>query len=251
MNAQVGRFQIPVGESYLRYSKGDRDNPFITNTVGGTWWWDEGVKLYGSDARNRFGYVASLTDGETPQDWGLDDGDQFTLKLFVNPTSWLYLSTSVLYSGAMGDDENPAQAALWLGETWATGFGANTGSPSWVDGRIVPAGPGRLDHTLYLGADAVLTHPAGGAALALLRELRDRLARREPLRPPPPLLDRRAGARGPAGVARAAPFYVAVRANGLGTYDDDEGYVLDIRTTTRSATTCARSTPTRSCSAGT
>ena len=26
-----------------------------------------------------------------------------------------------------------------------------------------------------------------------------------------------------------APFYVAVRANGLGTYDDDRGYLLDVR----------------------
>jgi hypothetical protein len=26
-------------------------------------------------------------------------------------------------------------------------------------------------------------------------------------------------------------FYLALRANGVGTYDDDEGYLLDIRTT--------------------
>src|SRR5262245_595916 len=65
MNAQVGRFQIPLGENYLRFSKGYRDNPFISNTVGGPWYWDEGVRLYGHDASGRFGYVASVSNGET------------------------------------------------------------------------------------------------------------------------------------------------------------------------------------------
>jgi hypothetical protein len=47
LNFQVGRFQIPVGEAYLRYSQGYADQPFITNPVGGPWWWDEGVRFYG------------------------------------------------------------------------------------------------------------------------------------------------------------------------------------------------------------
>ncbi len=226
---QLGRFQIPVGENYLRFSKGARDNAFISNTVAGAWWVDEGVKLYGSDERGRFGYVASLTNGETPRDFGLDAGDQYTLKLYANPTSWLHLSVSGLYSGPMGDDESPAEAALWLGESWARGFGSGSSLPSFVDGVARPDGPGRLDDTRYLGADAVLTHPAGarlwlsygnyeidssGPALydrslhGWIAELvlEARLVR--------PELDR---------------FYLALRANGLGTYDADEGYLLDVR----------------------
>ena len=65
LNAQVGRFQIPLGENYLRFSKGYRDNPFISNTVGGPWWWDEGVRVYGQESRGRFGYVASISNGDT------------------------------------------------------------------------------------------------------------------------------------------------------------------------------------------
>jgi hypothetical protein len=228
-NVQLGRFQIPVGENYLRFSKGARDNPFISNTVAGAWWWDEGVKLYGADARGRYGYVASLTNGETPRDFGLDGGDQYTLKLFVNPAPWLHLSVSGLYSGGMGDDESPANAALWLGESWARGFGSGSPLPNFVNGVALPDGPGRLDDTLYLGADAVFTHPAGarlwlsygsyaidssGPAVydrTLHGWIAELVLEGRLLRP------------------ELARFYLALRANGLGTYDADEGYLLDVR----------------------
>jgi hypothetical protein len=231
LNAQLGRFQIPVGEAYLRYSRGARDNPFLSNAVAGAWWWDEGVKLYGSDARGRFGYVASLTNGETPRDFGLDGGDQYTLKLFANPASWLHLSASALYSGGMGDDGDPAQAALWLGESWATGFGANSRAPNWVDGALVPDGPGHLDSTLYLGADAVLTHPRGARLWLSYGSY-------EIDSSGPGLYDRRLHGwlaelvlEGRLASPELRAFYLALRANGVGTYDAGEGYLLDIRTT--------------------
>ena len=37
LNFQVGRFQIPVGETYLRYSQGEASKPFMTHPVGGPW----------------------------------------------------------------------------------------------------------------------------------------------------------------------------------------------------------------------
>ena len=85
LNAQVGRFQIPVGENYLRFGRGAADNPFLTNPVGGRGWWDEGVRVYGSGAEDRLGYVASVTDGETPFDEDADSDPQLTLKLFARP----------------------------------------------------------------------------------------------------------------------------------------------------------------------
>jgi hypothetical protein len=229
VNVQLGRFQIPVGEGYLRYSKGARDNPFVTNAVGTPWWWDEGLKLYGSDARSRFGYVASLTNGETRRDFGLDEGDQYTVKLYANPTSWLHLSGSALWSGPMGSDSDPAQAALWLGESWAQQFGSFSRRPSFIRGRAVPDGPGRIDSTFYIGADAVLTHPAG-ARLWLSYGSYE--------------IDWRGGSRydqrlhtwlaelvleGRLASPELRAFYLAVRANGLGGYDSARGYLLDTR----------------------
>src|SRR5262245_7602167 len=99
MNAQVGRFQIPLGENYLRFSKGYRDNPFISNTVGGPWYWDEGVRFYGKDASGRFGYVASISNGETDFNHDTNTDPQGTLKLYTDPWPWLHLSVSGLASG--------------------------------------------------------------------------------------------------------------------------------------------------------
>jgi hypothetical protein len=230
LNAQIGRFQIPVGENYLRFSKGARDNPFISNTVAGVWWWDEGLKLYGSEERGRFGYIASVTNGETADDIGLDDGDQYTLKLFVNPTSWLHLSVSGLHSGRMGSEEVPAEAALWFGEGWAAAFGSLSRQPNVVDGRLVPDGPGRLRGVTYYGADAVLTHPAG-ARLWLS------YGNTEIDSTGPSLYDRRLQGwiaelvlEGRLATPELSRFYLALRANGIGTYDSDEGYLVDIRT---------------------
>lgn len=229
-NAQLGRFQIPIGENYLRFSKGARDNPFISNTVSGPWWWDEGLKLYGNDARGRFGYVASLTNGETRRDFGLEGGDQYTLKLFANPAPWLHLSVSGLYSGAMGNGDQRPQGALWLGEMWARPFGTASGLPNYVDGRAVPDGPERLDSTFYLGADAVLTHAAGVRLWLSYGSYEIDSAGAS-------LYDRRLHAwiaelvlEGRLATPELRAFYLALRANGLGTYDHDEGYLLDIRT---------------------
>ncbi len=187
------------------------------------------MKLYGSDADDRFGYVASVTNGETPFDDDADSGKQATLKLFVNPTSWLHLSVSGLRSGGIGSDEEDAMGALWLGETWARAFGASSDLPNLVDGVVVADGPNELDDTALFGADVILRRPDWGhlwlgagsydidstGASLYDRELRYWIAE----------LLVEAGLILP----ELDPFYVALRAAGLGTDDDEEGYLLDSR----------------------
>lgn len=225
LDVQIGRFLVPVGESYLRFGKGGRDNPFVTNAVGGPWWWDEGVRIHGADERGRFGYTASFSGGETARRWSFHEGDQATLKLFARPASWLYLSASGLYSGPMGEAGKPAEAALWLGETWGQGV---------PNDKLVFFGPGidgiqELDDTLFLGADAILTHPAGARLWLSYGSYEiDSSA--------PSAFDRRLHTwlaelvlEGRLVASRLRPFYLALRAAGLGTYDADDGYVLDSR----------------------
>jgi hypothetical protein len=94
----------------------------------------------------------------------------------------------------------------------------------------VPDGPARLDSTFSLGADAVLTHPAGVRLWLSYGSYEIDSSGAS-------LYDRRLHAwiaelvlEGRLATPELRAFYLALRANGLGTYDGDEGYLLDIRT---------------------
>jgi hypothetical protein len=229
LNAQIGRFQVPVGEAYKRYSRGVQDNPFITNPVAGPWWWDEGIKLFGQDADGRYGYVAALTDGEGFVNGNGDADLQTSLKLFTRPLHWLELSASALRSGEIGKLGGEEFGALWIGETWAIPLGDMTGVPNFQNGAPIADAPEEFSGSMLLGGDAIaqlgpharLWLSAGTFQLdaeqdsTYDRRLRYWLAEL--------LLS------GALASPALDPFYLALRANGLGTYDRDEGYSLDAR----------------------
>jgi hypothetical protein len=232
-NAQLGRFQIPVGENYLRFSKGYKDNPFITNTVGGPWWWDEGLRVYGSEDGGRFGYVASISDGETPFTEDADSDPQFTLKLWARPTDWLYGSVSALRSGDTGSDDKgiDASGALWLGETWAKPIGDFAPwIPVFQDGQATSGNDASVmvESTTLVAADVVLTHEKlgrlwlGGGRYVIDAKDSSRFDRELVYWIAEYILQ------GGAIAPELTPFYLALRANGIGTYDDGAGYFLDI-----------------------
>jgi hypothetical protein len=229
VNAQAGRFQIPVGENYKRFGRGSSSNPFITNSAAGPWWWDEGLKLFGENEGGRFGYVASLTEGEGFFNENGDSDLQTTLKLFARPTEWLELSVSGLRSGELAASGGEEHGALWFGESWPMPLGEWTGVPNFQDGVAVPDGPREYSGMTLVGADAIL-HPIehvrlwlAGGRVAMDAESssvydRDLLYWIAEL-----VLEGRLAA------PSLDPFYLALRANGLGTYDGDEGYLLDFR----------------------
>jgi hypothetical protein len=232
LNAQVGRFQIPVGENYKRFGKGTRENPFVTNTTGGTWWWDEGLRLFGQEADGRYGYVASLTDGEGFFNGGGGDADkQTTLKLWARPIEQFYFSLSGLHSGEIGTASSEGVGALWFGETWPRyiGDGSPVTTPIFQHGASVSPGPEEFHAVTLVGAD-VIANPAPhvrlwlGAGNADL-DAEDSHAYDRRLRYWISELVLEGGM-----LSRSlAPFYLALRANGLGTYDRDKGYLLDFR----------------------
>ena len=229
LNFQLGRFQIPVGEAYLRYSQGYAAKPFVSSTVGGPWFWDEGIRFYGRDDEYGVGYVSSISDGDTPFNADSDGDKQVTLKLFWEPWSWLHVSASGLRSGRLGSSSEAASGALWLGETWARSLGSGSGVPVYQDGVEVPNGPNRLDDTWLAAGDAILDfedrarvwlaygryamNAAGDSSYD--RVLHYWIAET--------LL------RGAWLSETLRPFYLGLRANALGTYDDGEGYLVDFR----------------------
>lgn len=228
LSMQAGRFQIPVGEAYLLYSQGYAKRAFVSNPVGGPWWWDEGLRFYGSFSSGRFGYVASVSDGDTSFNSDSTGDKQLTLRLYAHLTPWLYLSVSGLRTGKLGNASSPASGALWLGEAWARAFGSSTAVDNYQDGAIVPDAPNVIDDTYFVGADAIV-------------ELEDKLRiwlayGRYSILGSDAFYDRALQYWIAEVVLQGAwlsevlrPFYLGGRANGLGTYDDNRGYLLDVR----------------------
>jgi hypothetical protein len=228
LNLQLGRFQIPFGENYLRYGRGRPEAPFISNSFL-PWFWDEGVKLFGSQSEGRFGYVFGLTNGETDFNRDLDQQKQLSLRLFARPWPSVYLSVSGLRSGTIGSPTRAAGSAIWLGEAWGRAFGDGSSVANYDHGVAVPDGPNELENVQMLGGDLIVT-TIDGLRLWLSYGIADVDSTG------PSLYDRSLHywlaelvAEGRRLSPGLAPLYLALRANGLGTYDADRGYLLDVR----------------------
>jgi hypothetical protein len=225
LNLRPGRFQAPVGEAYHRYGRDAARDPFISNPLGAPWWWDEGVMVYGGSGEGTVGYVASVSNGETPFDFDEGSGEQVTLKLWTQPLPWLYLSASGLTSGEIG----AGTGALWLGEAWAVPIGEETDVPTFFRGAEQVDATSGYTRTWLLGGDVVIT-PVDALRIWLAygqyemdaEEGRD--------------YDRtlhyaiaEAVLRGSVLGPRFAPGYVGLRADTLGTFDGNRGFLLDWR----------------------
>lgn len=230
LNLQLGRFQIPVGEAYLRYGRGRWKNPFIAQPVAGTWYWDEGVKLYGGHSSGLLSYVASVTNNETAFNSSVSSQKQYTVKLITEPTRWLLLSASFLYGGDVGSATSPGSGGgLWIGETWGRGIGVKTTVPVYQNGVAIADGPLKVDSTWFAGADAVFEFEDrariwlayGAWDLDSSVDSYDRLIHQ---------WIAEVVLYGGLVSSRLETIYVGARASGLGTYDDDRGYSYDYRT---------------------
>jgi hypothetical protein len=170
-----------------------------------------------------------MSDGETDFNFDPNGGKQFTLKLFTDPTPWLHVSLSGLRSGSMGNADDRASGSLWLGEMWARSFGAGTSVPNYVDGVAIGDGPNKLENSWLGGGDVILHFEdiariwLGGGWYGI-----DSTG--------PSLYDRdlyywvaEAVLEGAAAAPVLRPFYLGLRADGLGTYDEGRGYLLDSR----------------------
>jgi hypothetical protein len=225
LNLRPGRFQAPVGEGYHRYGRDAARDAFVSNPLGAPWWWDEGVMLYGGSAEGVVGYVASISNGETPFDFDDGSGEQVTLKLWTQPLPWLHLSASGLTSGEIG----AGTGALWLGETWAMPIGEETDVPTFFRGAEQADATAGYTRTWLLGGDVVIT-PIDALRIWLAygqyemdsedgstydRTLHYAIAE--------------AVLRGSVLGPLFAPGWVGLRADALGTFDGDRGFLLDWR----------------------
>ncbi|MBW2386299.1 MAG: hypothetical protein JRG92_21940 [Deltaproteobacteria bacterium] len=232
LNFQLGRFQVPIGEAYLRFGQGYAYKPFITNAAAGAWYWDEGLKLYGGSEGGLFSYVASISQNETIWNFAANGEKQYTLQLILEPLDWLRLSASGLYGGAV--DAIPGSfmsgSALWLGEMWARPFGTGTQVETYIAGMPIDLDdvPQRIERTGYVGADVIMTWDRK-LDIWLNYGFHD-------IDQGSPLWNRQIHAfvaevvlHGGLLTAELDAFYIGVRATGLGTFDDGFGYMFDFR----------------------
>ena len=227
LNLRVGRMQIPFGEAYKLYSKGYADRSFVRQPVGGAWWWDEGALLHGTSTDGRVGYVASATNGDN--DFNDVGGDiQLTMKLWAQPLDSVYVSVSGLFASEL----EQVDSALWLGETWGRPLGSGGPPlPNFVDGVSVPDDPDGLGNTWAVALDAIVT-PTPGVRVWLAGGRYDLDSRGAEI------YDRELWywiaelvVGGQVVNPALHPLYLGARVDGVGTWDDDRGYLLDVRYT--------------------
>jgi hypothetical protein len=228
LNFQAGRFQIPFGENYLRFGRGLQNDPFVALSAPPPWFWDEGVKLWGTAMEGKLGYALSVTDGEGGLNNATNGSQQVSLKLAADPTEWLHLSVSGLRSGVLGTNSSPAVAALWLGEMIPSAFGLMSGTQNFQGGVPVPDGPNKLQDMTVIGGDVIFKLPDtrlwlsyGDARLnsahgsfydrSLIYWLAELVFQLHALSP------------------RLGESYLALRGSGIGTYSDSRGYLYDFR----------------------
>jgi hypothetical protein len=227
LNVKIGRFPIPFGEEYLRYSEERADNPLVTHSVPSLYGWDEGFLLFGDlDDEGTVDYQFAVQDGGDQLNANTQQALQLTAKLAARPSAWSYASLSALTSGDLGDAANPANSAFEWGGTHATPFGSGDYGASFQDGGVVVPDPSNELSMSAWELDVVLTPDWGRLWLAggqiVIESGGDSS------------YDRTLA----FGIAEAVmelgwisdaldPMYLAGRYSVMGTFDSDEGYLLE------------------------
>jgi hypothetical protein len=227
INLKFGRFLVPFGEEYLRFSEGRPENPLLSFSVAAPYGWDDGILAFGALFEDQVRYFFALSSGDAYFNQGSGTGVSVEGKLTVRPAPWIELSVSGLHINRIGTAAHPAQSALeWSGENLRP-LGYGSAVPSFQEGAVIPPDPdGRLRDLAAWEGDLVLHAPewgrlwlgyggvdvhSGGSSL-YDRSLRYAVVEA--------VFEMRALA------GDLEPFYLAARWSVIGTFDSARGYLL-------------------------
>ena len=118
---------------------------------------------------------------------------------------------------------------MWLGETFARPIGAGTTVPTFENGVAIADGQNRLKDSWLAGGDVIFHFNdiarlwLGGGWYRIEAEGGNQYNRDLAYWIAELVVE------GAAAAPILAPFYLGLRANGLGTYNSTEGYSLDMR----------------------
>ena len=227
LNAKIGRVLLPYGEEYVRFAEQRAANPLLGFSAAAPYGRDQGLLFFGGTPGRSLQYVAGVLSGDTGFAVDLAHQAELAAKLIWEPTGWAHLSLSGLGTGPLGSRREPGAATLELGETHVTPFGSGTDVPSFRNGAPVaddPAGKlsmnaGEADMILNASDWGRLWLAGGrvairsGGASTYDRDLTYGTAE---------------GILGLGAFSHALErLYVAARYSAIGTFDRNEGYLLD------------------------
>ena len=230
LNLKVGRVLVPFGEEYVRLSEQRPENPLISFSAAAPYGWDRGALVFGTDARTRLHYVAGVMVGDGDWRVGFHRETQANGKLAWEPTAWSYVSVSGLHTGQLGARDRVGAATLELGETQIRSFGAESDVPNFEHGVRIHDDP---EHRMTMNAgeaDVIFAASDWGrlwfnyGRVAIRSHGSSRYDR-----------DLNYGtAEGILGLGRffhaLDKVYLAGRYSVIGTFDADQGYLLDAST---------------------
>lgn len=235
LNLRLGRTPVPFGVEYERFHQARPENPLFSYSVTSPYNWDQGISLYGSFGENRLAYVVAVMNGDSRLENSHSE-PAISTKLTVRPLPWMEITVSGLRSGKLGAQMDDGRAAFGFSGVYPTPFGARTSVPNYAEGGVIgddPAGrvdvsAWELDWTLrseslgHLWFSYGAYDIAANGAASYDRDLRYWVAEG--------VLELGAFADlvGWSGSAEILDdWYVAVRHSAVGTFDANEGYLLE------------------------
>ena len=226
LSLKIGRSLIPYGEEYTRFHHARFENPLITFSAPGAWWWDEGLLVFGSTAEQRFGYEFAVMDGDIGFNDNTAEQVQLAGKVTYRPTDWAKLSLSGLSTGKIGSSSRPGISAMFFGGQAIVPFGFRTNVPNFKDGKAIV---NDLDNAFTVEAweiDSIFSSTDWGRLWLAYGHV-DINSKGDSI------YDRELHYWIVEGIlelgvfsSQLSKFYLATRYSGIGTFDSDEGYSL-------------------------
>ena len=226
LNLQIGRTLIPYGEEYPRFHDDRFENPLITFSAPGAWWWDEGILLFGSFAGQKLEYRFSVMDGDIGFNDNTAEEVQLAGKLTYKPTDWTKISLSGLSTGRIGNSSSPGISAMFFSGVPVVPFGFGPELDNFQDGDSIRRDPNLAFKVRAWEVDSIVSSFDWGQLWLAYGQV-DINTEGESI------YDRdlhywiaegilQFGAFSP----RLNRFYLAARYSAIGTFDSDEGYSL-------------------------
>lgn len=210
LGIKVGRMDIPFGEEYLWQDASD--NPLISNSASYPYGWDEGVVVYGKISG--VGWILAMTDGTLKRSIEDHPSKAFNVKVYGNLWEPFYLSASLMHNGMSG------RSAIEFGGSHFEPVGVkHKSSVGSTSSEKIGAFLYEIDARYSLGEFARHGYMLGSFGRAFLKDRNEAFSREW-------------------SWVSIEPFfritqksYIVAKYSEIGTYNSEEGYHFDGKTT--------------------